>query len=166
MTWVKLDDSFLNDPRFVRAMRIGQSASVHLYLAMLTWCSRNATRGVVAFDMMPEIRGPRGKKSRELATSALLETKLIKPVSTGYRVHGASRTRSRQGIAPGKRFEILSRDGFSCQYCRASGDGVELHVDHIHPRSLGGSNDASNLITACKECNLGKGARVLPEEVE
>lgn len=62
------------------------------------------------------------------------------------------------------RFEILKRDGFRCRYCGATGAKTQLHVDHIEPRSLGGSDEPSNLITACRECNLGKRARRLDDE--
>jgi hypothetical protein len=34
---------------------------------------------------------------------------------------------------------------------------VALHVDHVVPVSLGGTNGASNLVTACSACNHGKG---------
>lgn len=54
------------------------------------------------------------------------------------------------------RFQVLKRDGFTCQYCGANGEGVVLHVDHIHPRSKGGGDELDNLITACIACNLGK----------
>lgn len=57
------------------------------------------------------------------------------------------------------RFAVLSRDEFTCQYCGRSGNQVPLHVDHIVPRSAGGASNASNLITACADCNLGKGGR-------
>lgn len=38
---------------------------------------------------------------------------------------------------------------------------MRLHVDHIHPQSRGGTNDLDNLVTACSDCNIGKGARLL-----
>lgn len=65
-------------------------------------------------------------------------------------------------VRPSLRFQILERDGFRCRYCGASaGDGAVLHVDHIHPRAFGGSDDPENLVTACHECNIGKSARLL-----
>lgn len=56
------------------------------------------------------------------------------------------------------RFRILVRDRFRCVYCgaKSSDPGVVLHVDHVKPRSQGGSNDPSNLVSSCKPCNEGK----------
>ena len=57
-----------------------------------------------------------------------------------------------------KRFAVLERDGFKCRYCgRGAKENVVLQVDHVVPRSAGGTDDLSNLLTACSECNGGKG---------
>lgn len=69
----------------------------------------------------------------------------------------------RKNIPEKLRFEILKRDEFKCQYCGASGHEVELQIDHIHPVAKGGTNDILNLVTSCKACNIGKGARTLNE---
>ena len=56
-----------------------------------------------------------------------------------------------------KRFIILTRDNFTCQYCgRSVKEGVILEIDHIDPKSNGGENKTDNLITSCKDCNIGK----------
>lgn len=62
------------------------------------------------------------------------------------------------------RFAILERDGYRCVYCGRSSQGVSLEVDHVIPRACGGSNDSTNLVTACFDCNHGKGvdSRRLP----
>jgi hypothetical protein len=39
-----------------------------------------------------------------------------------------------------------------------SGDGTLFTKDHIHPKSLGGSNRMENLQTMCCECNWKKGS--------
>lgn len=36
-----------------------------------------------------------------------------------------------------------------------------LHVDHIYPKAEGGTDETENLVTACSECNLGKGMILL-----
>ncbi len=74
----------------------------------------------------------------------------------------------RQGLTKKCRFEVFKRDGFICQYCGSSPPLVILEVDHIVPVSKGGTIDTDNLITACFNCNRGKGARPLsvsPESV-
>jgi hypothetical protein len=59
-------------------------------------------------------------------------------------------------ISKRTRFEVLRRDAHTCQYCGEAAPNVTLHVDHVEPVALGGSDKPSNLITACKDCNLGK----------
>ena len=54
------------------------------------------------------------------------------------------------------------RDDFQCVYCGARPAQASLHVDHIMPTSLGGSDDASNLATSCRDCNNGK-ASIAPD---
>lgn len=54
------------------------------------------------------------------------------------------------------RFEILRRDNHTCRYCGRSAPEVKLTIDHVIPETLGGSDDSSNLVTACADCNSGK----------
>lgn len=54
------------------------------------------------------------------------------------------------------RFEILKRDNFRCCYCGKTAGATELHVDHVIPRAKGGSDEPSNLVTTCVDCNAGK----------
>lgn len=63
------------------------------------------------------------------------------------------------------RFEILRRDGHTCRYCGGSAPEVKLTVDHVVPTALGGTDDPSNLVTACTDCNGGKSANSPTEAV-
>lgn len=69
----------------------------------------------------------------------------------------------RKPISKTLRFEVFKRDGFKCQYCGRSAPEVILEVDHILPVAEGGTNDIINLITSCKDCNRGKGKRLLSD---
>lgn len=60
------------------------------------------------------------------------------------------------------RFEILRRDGHTCRYCGGSSPDVKLTIDHVVPQSLGGTDDPTNLVTACTSCNAGK-ASIAPD---
>ncbi len=68
------------------------------------------------------------------------------------------------------RFAIFARDEFTCRYCGRQPGDVTLHVDHIIPVAKGGTNDESNLITSCLECNLGKSdasiSNIAPTEMD
>lgn len=52
---------------------------------------------------------------------------------------------------------IVRRDHGTCQYCGSS-EGP-MTVDHVIPRSLGGTHDWGNLVCACSSCNNRKGNR-------
>jgi hypothetical protein len=71
---------------------------------------------------------------------------------------------SRKPISQKVRFEVFKRDKFTCQYCGARAPDAVLHCDHINPVAEGGTNDILNLITACADCNGGKGARLLSDD--
>ena len=61
------------------------------------------------------------------------------------------------------RFEIFARDAFTCQYCGRRPPEIVLELDHIHPRSKGGKDELTNLLTSCWDCNRGKAAKVISE---
>ena len=52
------------------------------------------------------------------------------------------------------RYEILKRDGHRCFYCKDT--ERKLTVDHVVPKALGGTDDPTNLVASCGECNGGK----------
>jgi hypothetical protein len=56
------------------------------------------------------------------------------------------------------RFQVLRRDDFRCTYCGRRPPEVVLHIDHVVPWRDHGPTAFENLKTACRECNLGKGA--------
>lgn len=58
------------------------------------------------------------------------------------------------------RDNIFKRDGHKCLYCDSN---KNLTIDHVHPRSRGGTNTWENLATCCIICN-GKKSDRTPEE--
>lgn len=61
------------------------------------------------------------------------------------------------------RKNILLRDRNTCQFCSRHFPASELTLDHVLPRSRGGSSTWENLVACCYACNNGKGDRT-PEE--
>ena len=54
------------------------------------------------------------------------------------------------------------RAGGRCEYCHAPQHvcGYRFHLDHILPKSLGGSDLLTNLSFSCASCNLAKGEKI------
>jgi len=53
---------------------------------------------------------------------------------------------------------VLARDAYTCQYCGHKANG--LTVDHVIPRSRGGSSEWENIVASCAPCNRKKGNRL------
>ncbi len=53
---------------------------------------------------------------------------------------------------------VFARDDWTCQYC---GSRSNLTVDHVVPRSKGGSSDWENIVASCAPCNRRKGNSML-----
>lgn len=60
---------------------------------------------------------------------------------------------------PLSRLNLLARDNFSCQYCSTELDLSNCTVDHVLPRSQGGTTCWQNVVAACHQCNRKKGGR-------
>lgn len=76
-----------------------------------------------------------------------------------------------RAISKETRAFVLERNGFTCQMCGAvagephpydPGRKTRLHIGHVIDKSLGGSDDASNLKAVCSVCNEGA-ANIAPQ---
>ncbi|MBV9489930.1 MAG: HNH endonuclease [Verrucomicrobia bacterium] len=65
-------------------------------------------------------------------------------------------------VSPTVRQAVRERAGRRCEYCGAPEEvtGSRYLIDHILPRSLGGTDDLRNLALACSTCNLAKSNHV------
>lgn len=61
------------------------------------------------------------------------------------------------------RKNIFARDKNRCQYCGKKVPTSELSLDHVIPRTQGGTSNWKNIVCACTNCNKRKGGR-RPEE--
>lgn len=63
---------------------------------------------------------------------------------------------------------LFARDEYTCQYCGRTawelGPREALTRDHLIPISRGGTNEWTNVVTACSPCNTRKSNR-LPSEI-
>jgi len=61
------------------------------------------------------------------------------------------------------RFNVYARDRHCCQYCGCRLSRGDLNLDHVVPRSRGGTSTWDNVVCSCCRCNRVKGGRT-PEE--
>lgn len=57
------------------------------------------------------------------------------------------------------KINVLTRDGFQCQYCGNRFPRRQLNYDHVIPRVQGGRTVWENIVTACYPCNSRKAGR-------
>ena len=57
------------------------------------------------------------------------------------------------------RLNVFARDKFTCQYCGTQPPRVQLNLDHVVPRSMGGKTTWENVVCSCVDCNRRKGGR-------
>ena len=103
------------------------------------------------------------KHLRELfpISRVLIETCRFDPrLMSDPNVEGKEYQESERGRMQVREY-VLQRDGRTCQYCGKAGGRLE--TDHIVPQSKNGPYRISNLVTSCRDCNLGKGNRSLDE---
>jgi 5-methylcytosine-specific restriction endonuclease McrA len=64
-----------------------------------------------------------------------------------------------RATAPLTRRAVFARDNWSCQYCGAPAE----NLDHVVPKSRGGTHTWDNVVSACRRCNSKKENRLFQE---
>lgn len=67
--------------------------------------------------------------------------------------------RRAKDFVPFTRANIYTRDAYTCQYCGEAFKSQDLTFDHVIPAAQGGVKNWENIVTACVDCNVQKGAR-------
>ena len=96
-------------------------------------------------------------KLQKIAPVASISQELVKFDTQLMRNPEMSGIEYQQGALAGYsvREYLLEKWGRKCAYCAV--ENVPLQIEHIHPKSKGGSNAVSNLALACEPCNKKKG---------
>lgn len=75
----------------------------------------------------------------------------------GWKGRGSRHERGYGSAWDRLRVRILQRDGYLCQACLKADRPTEAtHVDHITPKSNGGTDDEDNLQSLCRPCHEAK----------
>ena len=101
------------------------------------------------------------KKAEALETSRSAYHSETRTIPVPYVIRLSYYVRVPRGeVRKVSRRAVLARDSHRCQYC---GSHSHLTIDHVIPRSRGGSSSWDNIVTSCAPCNARKGDR-LPRE--
>ena len=61
-----------------------------------------------------------------------------------------------------KKKKLVDRDGLSCRWCKKLQLEDQLTLEHLRPKSKGGSDRLINLCLACPKCNQERGDKPFP----
>ncbi len=99
------------------------------------------------------------KESSDYLQSFLRKAKQVGPIDE-YHPHCEVGVKEPSSVSKRKkrdyRDELLDADPH-CSYCGCDVDLSNSSLDHVVPRSKGGSNARSNLVLSCVACNQRKG---------
>ncbi|HEU5265341.1 MAG TPA: HNH endonuclease [Jatrophihabitans sp.] len=94
----------------------------------------------------------------EASDAVMHSERLAVPVPTVVRLARFVRVPYRREV-PLTRRAVLDRDRHTCAYCAGRADTI----DHVRPRSRGGTHVWTNVVAACARCNHRKGDRLLSD---
>lgn len=57
-----------------------------------------------------------------------------------------------------KQWRQSIKDAFGCRCAYCGVQSSDLTLDHVHPKTKGGEDLATNIVPACKRCNHEKGS--------
>ena len=84
--------------------------------------------------------------------------RVVMPAPAVIRLHHYVHVPHRNRV-PLSRRAVFARDGHRCQYC----DRAAENIDHVVPRSRGGTHSWDNVVASCRACNSRKEDRLLSE---
>ena len=110
--------------------------------------SRRAVVLVLTDKAVPVEPGDGVLHSERTAVSVPVVVRLTRFVRVPYRAH-----------VPLTRKAVFARDGGRCVYCGAAATSL----DHVVPRSRGGTHTWDNVVSACRRCNHIKADRAIAD---
>jgi 5-methylcytosine-specific restriction endonuclease McrA len=65
-----------------------------------------------------------------------------------------------------KKQQLIDFYGSECWWCRKYSLGNDLTIEHLLPKSRGGSNSFENLRLSCRPCNISRGNSLFPPSLK
>lgn len=157
MPWFRVDHLFAFHPKTVLA----GNAALGLWVRAGSWCVGQTNDGFIPRAVARAL-GTAGQ-ARRLVASGLWDEN-----DDGYTFHDWAEwqprppdpEKRRKYLSPDMRRMVIARDGLMCRLCSNEVAAEDVHIDHITPVALGGTNELTNLQVTHSRCNIAKGANV------
>lgn len=156
------DNGRLNgDPRYLRGQIFSydQEITVEEVEKMIEELVNSTVIHSYEVDGSRYLHHPKWSQYQHLRKDRMSRSQIPKPTCCKAAVNKISIAGS--GLPREIADEVYQRDGEICRYC--SKTTRPFTIDHILPRSKGGSNELDNLTISCVSCNLSKGDKLLSE---
>ena len=146
-------DQFRRVPRILRLDLSGQP------IRWITWQTGVSlyTRNLVRWTLGESVLRIRGGYSRVDGSRTIVDVNSI--IACNGRIYPKTRSQ----IPPLTNLALFVRDNNTCMYCGQQQSVYNLTRDHIVPRSMGGIDEWTNVVAACKRCNHFKGNRLIED---
>ncbi|MBD2597298.1 HNH endonuclease [Nostoc spongiaeforme FACHB-130] len=123
--------------------------------------NRTRPEGWLAPSLMSQVHNVETwvNRLRKFAPITAISTELVKFDMQLMRNPEIEGKEYQQGTLAGyeTREFLLEKWNRQCAYCGIK--DIPLQIEHIHPRSKGGSNSITNLTLSCEKCNVKKGTK-------
>ncbi len=113
-------------------------------------------KGMVVWSLGETLATFRGGVNNQGVESVLSTPSIIAVKGSGFSIEKFGRV-----VLTNK--SLFSRDRHVCAYCGDHFTTPHLSRDHVIPRCEGGEDTWTNVVTACKPCNMKKGRRLLED---
>jgi len=113
-------------------------------------------KGMVVWSLGETLATYRGGVNKQGVESVLSTPSIIAIKGSGFSIEKFGRV-----VLTNK--SLFSRDRHVCAYCGGNFTTPHLSRDHVIPRCEGGADTWTNVVTACKPCNMKKGRKLLED---
>lgn len=156
------DNGRLNgDPRYLRGQIFSydQEVTVEEVEKMIDDLVNSTVIHSYEVDGSKYLHHPKWSQYQHLRKDRMSRSQIPKPTCCKIAINKISIAGS--GLPREIADEVYQRDGEVCRYCKKT--TRPFTIDHILPRSKGGSDELDNLTISCVSCNLSKGDKLLSE---
>lgn len=123
------------------------------------WHRRNKAKASAAYKAWKDSNIEKARQRTREWRALNPETSKLSSIASQAKRRTANR-RALMGATPSQIRQRKKLFGECCAYCGAS---TQITIDHVLPIKIGGLDESSNLVPACRRCNSSKSAKLVED---